>query len=173
MSKSGVIVLIVAAVVFLAVGFFVGQTASAVLNTPGSEDDPLVAQSYVESLVGERTAALQTQIDELKQMIEDITTVSATTTTDDSANETDNDSTGTTDNNSGTESNNTTTTYKTVEIISATVNVRAEPTTDSAKVASVYMGDKLDYIGAEGDWYNVRLSDGTEGWVASFLAKVY
>ena len=34
MKKSGVIVLIVASLVFLAIGFFVGQTASAVFKYP-------------------------------------------------------------------------------------------------------------------------------------------
>ena len=56
MTKNGVIILIVAAVVFTVVGFFIGQAATALIDPPGSDGDPLVTQSYVEALVGERTA---------------------------------------------------------------------------------------------------------------------
>ena len=51
MSKSSVIILIIAAVVFTGLGFVVGQVMAAGSN-PGSKDDPVVSQSYVDELVG-------------------------------------------------------------------------------------------------------------------------
>lgn len=169
MKKSGVIVLIVASIVFLAIGFYVGQTASAVLNTPGSEDDPLVAQSYVESLVGERTAALQTQIDELQKQIEALAPATAATTGSDSTTTT---TPTTTDNTGSNTTAPTTTAKKTVEVTAETVNIRSGPSTDSTKIASAVKGDKFEYVSTQGDWYQILLQDGTKGWVASWLTKL-
>lgn len=50
------------------------------------------------------------------------------------------------------------------------VNVRSEPTTSGAAVASVSIGDVVDITGpsAEADgytWYPIRMEDGTEGYV--------
>lgn len=69
MSKSSVIILIIAAVVFTGLGFVVGQVMAEGSN-PGSADDPVVSESYVDKLVGDRASALQTQIDEIMAVLD-------------------------------------------------------------------------------------------------------
>ena len=56
MSKSSVIILIIAAVVFTGLGFVVGQVMAEGSN-PGSADYPVVSESYVDKLVGDRASA--------------------------------------------------------------------------------------------------------------------
>ncbi len=163
MSRNGVIILIVAAVAFAAIGFFIGQSAEAIFNAPGSGDDPMVSQSYVEQLVGERTAVLQTQLDQLEAEVNALKGGGSVPT---NANNNGGGDSGD-DNNGGSASAD-----KKVEITSTSVNVRKEASTDSDKIGSVSKGDKLDYLGTEGEWYKVRLSSGEEGYVASFLAKL-
>ena len=48
MSKGGIIVLIVAALVFCGLGFVIGQVVQASGSVGGSESDPVVTQSYVD-----------------------------------------------------------------------------------------------------------------------------
>jgi len=165
MSKGGITILLIASVVFLAIGFVVGQVVQATVNTPGSEDDPLVSQSYVEKLVGERTATLQTQIEELQAELDGIKSPNGAT-----ASTNTNTSTTNTDTNNNTSN---TTTSKTVEITSNSVNLRAEPNTSATILASAAKGDKLTYLATQGDWYKVKLSNGTIAWVYSSLAKLY
>lgn len=167
MSKGGITILVIASVVFLAIGFVVGQVVQATVNTPGSEDDPLVSQSYVEKLVGERTATLQTQIEELQAELDSIKNPNGTTSSTNT-----NTNTSTTDTNTNTNTS-TTTTAKTVEVTSNSVNLRAEPSTSATILGSAAKGDKLTYVATQGDWYKVKLSNGTIAWVYSSLAKLY
>ncbi|MBS1348061.1 MAG: hypothetical protein HP052_01090, partial [Firmicutes bacterium] len=69
MNKSSVVILIIAAVVFTGLGFVVGQVMAEGKN-PGSADDPVVSESYVDKLVGDRASALQTQIDEIMAVLD-------------------------------------------------------------------------------------------------------
>lgn len=54
------------------------------------------------------------------------------------------------------------------------VNVRQEPGTGSPVIAVVQPGEPITIIGQndEGNWSNVRLQDGLEGWIANFLVQV-
>ena len=154
MSKGGVIILIIAALVFTGLGFVIGQVVQAAGNNPGSESDPVVVQSYVDKLVGEKVSALQTQIDELEALIEADGTVSGS--------EDDNNTTG--------ETNSEATKVK---VASDSVNVRASASTSAEIVGTVASGTVLTYLGSthasDGTWYNVQLSNGVEGYVAGWL----
>ncbi len=161
MSKGNIITLIVAAVVFLALGFVIGQVVQATVNTPGSEDDPLVSQSYVEKLVGERTAALQTSIEELQSELDALKGGAGSATP---TNTNTNTNTGT--------NTDTTVSGKTVVITGNTVNVRAAASTSAERIASATKGTKLTYISTSGDWYEVELADGTHGWVSSAYSQL-
>lgn len=60
----------------------------------------------------------------------------------------------------------------TLIVTGSVVNIRASNTTDSAVVAKVKSGDILTYITQKDDWYQVTLSGGQTGWIASWLATV-
>jgi uncharacterized protein YgiM (DUF1202 family) len=162
MAKKGAVILIVVAIVCVGVGFAVGYVVQAAFNSPGSENDPLVSQSYVETIVGERTATLQTQIEELQTQLDALQGGSAPTNT----------STNNNNNSSSNSTNNSTSNDKTVTVTGTSVNVRAEANASSSIVASTVKGDKLTYISTEGDWYKVKLSNGTTGYIASWLATL-
>ncbi len=55
------------------------------------------------------------------------------------------------------------------------VNLRAEPNTSAAIVATLRQGTRLTIIGTNDaeTWFNVRLSDGTEGWIRADLLTVF
>lgn len=166
MSKNGVIILIIAAVVFLVGGFFLGQAATALLDAPGSEDNPLVSESYVVKLVGERTAAIQTQIEELQAAIADLQSAldsptPANSTGDTQTNPNNNDPVDT----SGS-------TAKKVVVTAGSINIRAEASTNSKVVASASKGDSFPLVSTEGEWHKITMPDGTVAWVAAYLCKV-
>ncbi len=56
-----------------------------------------------------------------------------------------------------------------VRVITATLNVRREPATSAEVVAQVKRNERLVLLATRGDWSNVRLADGTRGWVSSKL----
>ena len=174
-NKKGLILLSLGSLVCLTVGFVLGQVVQAVTAMPGSADDPLVSQSYVEKIVGERTAAIQTQLDELKASVNNGGTTTPTTPP------TNNGGTTTTPNNNGntttTNNNgNTTTTTKTITINAESLNVRGGAGTTYAKVGSVKKGEKYNLLetkaGTDGNWYKIKLSDGKEGWISAQYVKV-
>ena len=66
MNRGKIALLVVAALVFLSLGFVIGQVVQAVDTLPGSNEDPIATQSYVETAVGERLAVLNTKIEELE-----------------------------------------------------------------------------------------------------------
>ena len=167
MSKTATTILImVAALVFMGVGFAVGQIVQAAIQTPGSADDPLVAQSYVDNMIGQRAASLQDQLESLEAKIAALSgenTVPAT-------------SAPTTPPTIPTDPTTPPVSGRKVTITGSTVNVRADASSTATRVGSVVQGDKLDYLDskttAEGTWYKVKLSDGKEGWVAGWLSTL-
>lgn len=59
----------------------------------------------------------------------------------------------------------------TVEVQPLTANIRASSSTDSQIVTRANRGDKLEVLGRQGDWYNVKTKDGQEGWVYASLVR--
>ncbi len=57
----------------------------------------------------------------------------------------------------------------TVRVTTATLNVRKEPTTSGEVMARVKRNDRLALLATRGEWSNVRMADGTTGWVSSKL----
>lgn len=53
----------------------------------------------------------------------------------------------------------------------ANVNVRADPTTSAGRVGALAENETVEVIGmvADGNWFRVRLSDGTEGYIFAAL----
>ena len=158
MSKGGVVVLIIAALVFSGLGFVVGQVVSASGTQAGSLDDPVATQSYVDKLFATRTQDMQADIDELYALLGG-SSISGSGMTDPAG--------------SGGETTGGATSM-TVRVTSDDVNVRASASTDAEIVAGgVASGTELEYLGSttsgSDTWYHVRLSNGTEGYVASWL----
>jgi TonB family protein len=58
-----------------------------------------------------------------------------------------------------------------VRVTTATLNVRKEPATTAEVLAQVKRNDRLALLATRGDWSNVRLADGTTGWVSSKLVS--
>lgn len=50
-------------------------------------------------------------------------------------------------------------------------NIRAGVGNDYPVVKFVKQGDKLRVIGASGDWFNICLEDGQEGWISNRVVK--
>jgi len=155
MSKSGVIILIIAAVVFTGLGFVIGQVVVAAGNNPGSEADPVVTQSYVDTLVGARVSELQTQVEELEALVASMGGTVSSTGNDPVV--------------SGGEEE---TQY--VKSNSDGLNVRDAASTGSV-IASLNSGDEVEYVGSvtesDGVWYKIKLDDGTVGYVAGWLCS--
>lgn len=55
------------------------------------------------------------------------------------------------------------------------VNVRGEPNTNAPIVATLRQGTSVTIIGSNDDetWFNVRLNNGTEGWIRADLLTVF
>lgn len=51
-------------------------------------------------------------------------------------------------------------------IMTPSVVVRGAPDNSGTELFMVHEGLKVQVIGSLGDWYNVRLADGNEGWIA-------
>lgn len=45
------------------------------------------------------------------------------------------------------------------------VNLREQPKTGAHHLAKYFAGTQLEVLGEDGDWYQVRMADGTEGWM--------
>lgn len=59
-----------------------------------------------------------------------------------------------------------------VRVTGSRLNVRSQPTTASATVSRVKKGEKLIVLGRDGEWVQVKLANGTDGWVnARYVAN--
>lgn len=171
MTKGRLALLVVAAIVFLSVGFVIGQIVQASGTLPGTVGDPLVAQSYVEKVVGETVANLESKLDELESKVtalqEEIDDLSSSSGKGSSSSSGSNSSSGATN-----KPVNSTVQGKTVAVSGSSANVRTGPGTTYEKVTTLLEGDTAKVILEENSWYKVTLGDGQEGWIANWLVKV-
>lgn len=161
MSKSGVVVLIIAAIVFTGLGFVIGNVVVAAGTTPGSKDDPVMTRDSVEQLLSVRIGDLETEVESLKAMLEKAENGSGNGNTP--------------GNNPGNNNGDAEEDGQMVKVTSDSVNVRASASTSANVVSTVTSGTELEYLGStsasDGTWYQVRLSDGSEGYVAGWLCS--
>ena len=59
----------------------------------------------------------------------------------------------------------------TVEVIGSRVNVRSGPGTGNAILGTVQAGDRLSLLGESGNWFQIRLPDGRQGWIYNKLVR--
>ncbi|MCR6545396.1 SH3 domain-containing protein [Dehalobacterium formicoaceticum] len=174
MTKGRIALLVMAAVVFLSVGFVLGQIVQASGTIPGTSGDPLVAQSYVEKVVNEtvadmekKLADMESQVTSLQKKVEDLSAddnksasqqVSAKPAADTTPKK---------------QTPPAAASKKTVVVKgNSSVMVRTGPDTTYNKVASLLKGDEATVIYEENNWYKVILRDGQEGWVANWVVSV-
>ena len=156
MNKVKIVLIIVAILVCVTIGFVAGQVVQAMSTLPGSSDDPVATESYVETTIGERLATLSTQVDELEAKV---ATLSGDATP----------STGNTD---GTATNNADDTAKSSLTITGNgVNLRSAASTNGDVITTLSKGSTVTKVGEDGDWYKVETSDGQTGYVSSSFAE--
>ncbi len=169
MSKGGIAVLVVAALVFATLGFVFGQVIQAAVDT-GSADNPVVTEDFVETYVGTRLADMQTKINDLEEQVLALSGGSTGDNLDVSAIPEPGSGTITTPE----EPSTATSSFTKVTVQADSVNVRSDASAEAEIVGNVIAETELDYLGQKNDsdgqvWYKVRLADDTEGWVASWL----
>lgn len=60
---------------------------------------------------------------------------------------------------------------KMVSVTDPMVNIRSGPSMKDKVLTTVKKGDKLEVLGEIGSWYNVKLPDGTQGWIYNKLVE--
>ncbi len=60
---------------------------------------------------------------------------------------------------------------KIVSVTGSVVNIRSGPGTTNNVIAKVRRGDELEVRGETLSWYNVKLSNGVEGWIYKKLVR--
>ncbi|MFD1418110.1 N-acetylmuramoyl-L-alanine amidase [Companilactobacillus keshanensis] len=61
---------------------------------------------------------------------------------------------------------------KTVTVTQANTKLRIEPNDNGRAIKSVDVGKKFDYLSKSGNWYKVRDTDGSVGYIASWLVTI-
>lgn len=61
---------------------------------------------------------------------------------------------------------------QTISIRTEWTRIRNGPSTNNQVVMTASQGQNFSYIGTEGDWYHVRSTNGTEGYVANWLVDL-
>lgn len=166
-ARGKVALFIIAAIIFLVVGFVFGQIVKALTTLPGDKDDPVATQSYVATQLGESLATLTTRLEEVEAELAALKGSGNVTTPN-------NGGTTTPNNNSGssiTPNNNNTSTARTVRITGNSVNVRRGPGTNYDIIGSMSNGATATYLGTEGSWYKIQ-SGSTTGYVSSQYASL-
>lgn len=167
-ARGKVALFIIAAIIFLVVGFVCGQIVKALTTLPGDKDDPVVTQSYVEAQIGSSLAALTTRIEELEA---ELAALKGSGTVTPSGNQ---GGTSTPNQGSTTPSGNqggTSARNQTVRITGSSVNVRRGPGTNYEIIGSLQNGNTATYLGTEGTWYKIQ-SGNTTGYVSSDYASI-
>jgi len=176
---------LIGAIISIVVGFTLGRAVIAGSFEPGSSEDPVVTQSYADkkilervSMLEESVAKLVVQAETLQDTVNDLQTkiknsskpTTATTTTKPTNN-----------NNGQNEPVNQPTkppadssmVGKSMVIKTENfVNLRSAPTTDANILKKVTKEETMVIQKAENGWYNVKLDDGTIGWVANYVVKL-
>lgn len=168
-ARGKAALLIIAAIIFVVVGFVCGQIAKALTTLPGDADDPVATQSYVETQLGERLATLTTRLEEVEAELAALKGGSGTTNPGTTNPGTTNP--GTTNQGNTSNSGTTTSSGKTVRITGSTVNVRRGPGTNYEKVGSMSRGDTATLLGTEGTWYRIQTGNIT-GYVSTEYASI-
>ncbi len=186
-------IIIGGAILSVVAGILIGRTVTADSPEAGSSADPVVSQSYADKAIQDRIKGLETEVAELAVQAQALqntinelqakvnktpvkTTTPATGTT--------KPSTGTTTPSTGTDTPGTGTTTnppatggslvgKTVSASSNSgVNVRSDSSTSASIIAKAPKDEIMTIQQVKDSWYQVKMENGTIGWVASWVVEV-
>jgi uncharacterized protein YgiM (DUF1202 family) len=138
-------------VVVVAAGISVGKEVGAAGNDPGTQGDPLVARSYVDTKIAgilDRLTKIESDVADLKQKIAQ-TPAPATG--------------GQTP---------TTPQVKRGTVSGSYVNIRTGAGTNYGLVTTVAKGTTAEVLSSQNNWYKIKLNNGTVGWIAGWLFSV-
>ncbi len=191
MQVSRTVILVVLGVSIAIAGFAAGSFAGAyVLGEPGSEFDPLIAESYFKEGVETATATLknqisglQEQVDELRFKLDAIEIKAGLVSSGTGKSGTEVSATKPNPPASGTSieikpvvsgSQEGALTGKTGIITpSDGANLRTGPGSKEYDIIKALEKDtKVEILGTKDGWYEVKLSDATKGWISAGLIKV-
>lgn len=161
MNKGKIVLIVVAILVCVTIGFVAGQVVKAMSTLPGSSDDPVATESYVETTIGERMATLSTQVDELEAEVAALKGEAPRTSSNQPSDSGSN--TGNTGD-SGNSGNSSLT------ITGNNVRLRSAASTNGDVIGSLSKGTTVTKLGEEGDWYKVE-ANGKTGYVSSQFAQ--
>ena len=153
--------------------FVIGDAIVAGGGQPGSQQDPLVSQSYITQAVQERTDALELQITELeKQVASLVNTVEMLETqvgrAGGQSNQTQQTGQGASATQTGNNAGNTVEREMVVTVANNTgVNVRSGPSTSFEVVTSLANGARVNVVAESSGWYEINLDNNRTGWVRS------
>lgn len=186
--------ILIGAIISVVVGFTIGRAVIADSPEPGSAEDPVVTQSYADKKIQERVTeleervadltvqaqALQDAVNELQAKVGKTTTTTVKTTPandNNNNNKTDVEKDKEATNKPAESANNTNTNNSDVvgkSFVIKTqnyVNLRSAPNQEADVLKKVTKEDTMIVQKVENNWYNVRLDDGTIGWVASWVVQ--
>jgi uncharacterized protein YgiM (DUF1202 family) len=166
MSKGGIMVLIMACLVFSGLGFVFGRVVTEASNVPSE----VVSKSWVQLYVGDMMAEIQEKLDNLEMQNLDVSSDSPDTSI---IPEPLNNPTTPTPNPNPAPKQPTSVRVKSTN---TSVNIREDASANASIVGSAESNAVLTYLGQKNDsegqaWYHVRLADGSEGWVAGWLCN--
>jgi uncharacterized protein YgiM (DUF1202 family) len=141
------------------------QADTAVQGDPGSSQDPLVTQSYVDAQV----KALQAQVAALQSRVAALEAKSGSIGTTAPVSQTP--STGTTT----TPVNPAPTTGAVKQVYpagSTRVNVRSGPGTTYTVVGKIEVNNSAELISEKNGWYYIKMSNSKNGWVSKSVVKL-
>lgn len=118
---------------------------------PGSSSDPIVTKSYVDSKFNDLMKEINLLKTQNKVMLEEIANLKKQIAT----------LTG-----------KPTTSTQTGVVTSSSLNMRSGPGTNFAIIRTLTLGTEFTVIKKEGDWLQIRLKDGREGWVHSGFVRL-
>ncbi|MFA5536245.1 MAG: SH3 domain-containing protein [Bacillota bacterium] len=181
MQISRTVILVILGVSIAIAGFAAGSFAGAyVLGEPGSEFDPLIAESYFKEGVETATATLKNQITALQEQVDELRfkldaleiragLVSSSTKPTPSAG-----GTSTTPKPTAPSSSEGALTGKTGIITPPEgANLRTGPGSPEYDIIRALERDTVvEILGTVDGWHEVKLSDGTKGWVSAGLIKI-
>lgn len=168
-ARGKVALFIIAAIIFLVVGFVFGQIVKALTTLPGDKDDPVATQSYVATQLGESLATLTTRLEEVEAELAALKgsgnvtppTGNNSGTTTPSGN----------NNNTNLSGNQSNTSSRTVRSNSDSLRIRKGPGTNYEIVGQMSNGDTATYLGTESGWYKIQRGSVT-GYVSSQYATL-
>ncbi|WP_353894091.1 SH3 domain-containing protein [Proteinivorax hydrogeniformans] len=174
-KKIKVAIIVALVIVFSIVGAQIGWTNTA---QPGSENDPLISKSYLDSILSvfrseveddinkqdEKIDELIAMYDELKDEIESIQVNGGSSSSENSG--TDNEPKNEKPEDEG--SND----YDTAKVVvdASTVNFRSGSGTSYSRLTTVSRNDVINAINYENQWIQGDVN-GTTGWIAAWLVK--